>query len=66
MKFDPERFPDVPPPAFENAEYDVRITYTEETDRRIMSFVDYYWGVEITGGVDQFESLIVLNVYNRY
>ncbi|GAB0094930.1 uncharacterized protein DMENIID0001_102560 [Sergentomyia squamirostris] len=50
------------PPAFGNVEYVMRISYTLKTDRRIMSFVDYLWGVEITGGIDQFEPLTVISV----
>lgn len=48
--------------AFDNVEYELRITYTVETDRRIMSFVDTLWGFEVTGGIDQFEPLTVINV----
>ncbi|XP_055714934.1 uncharacterized protein LOC129809148 [Phlebotomus papatasi] len=50
------------PPAFGNVEYIKRITYTLSTDRRTMSFVDYLWGFEITGGSDQFEPLTIINV----
>lgn len=46
--------------AFDNVEYQVRMTYTVETDRRIMSFVDTLWGIEVTGGIDQFEPLVVI------
>lgn len=48
--------------AFDNVEYQLRITYTLETDRRIMSFIDSMWGIEVTGGVDQFEPLTIVNV----
>lgn len=48
--------------AFDNVEYELRITYTVETDRRIMSFVDALWGIEVTGGTDQFEPLTIVNV----
>uniref|UniRef100_A0A1B0CBR0 PDZ domain-containing protein n=1 Tax=Lutzomyia longipalpis TaxID=7200 RepID=A0A1B0CBR0_LUTLO len=50
------------PPAFENVEYVMRITYTLSTDRRTMSFVDYLWGIEVTGGVDQYEPLTIISV----
>lgn len=62
---DPERFPIIkymPRPAFENAEYRVRITHTVYTDKRIMSFVNVLWGFEVTGGFDQFEPLTVIGV----
>ncbi|XP_037807447.1 uncharacterized protein LOC119600928 [Lucilia sericata] len=48
--------------AFDNVEYQMRITYTVETDRRIMSFVDSMWGIEVSGGVDQFEPLTIINL----
>lgn len=65
IPLDVERFPAgryLPPPAFDNAEYRVRITHTVATDRRIMSFVDVLWGFEVTGGYDQWEPLTIINV----
>lgn len=61
---DKNRFPMdyLPKPAFENAEYQLRITHTVSTDKRIMSFTDTLWGFEVTGGYDQYESLTVINV----
>lgn len=56
------RIPKYTSDAFDNVEYQLRITYTLETDRRIMSFVDSMWGIEITGGVDQFEPLNIINL----
>lgn len=50
------------PPAFDNAEYQVRITYTLDTDFRIMSFYDVLWEFEVTGGVDQYEPLTIISV----
>lgn len=48
--------------AFYNVEYQLRMTYTLETDRRIMSFVDRMWGIEVSGGRDQYEPLTIINV----
>ncbi|XP_067618167.1 uncharacterized protein [Eurosta solidaginis] len=48
--------------AFDNVEYEMQMTYTLDTDTRIMSFVDERWGIEVTGGVDQFEPLTIINV----
>lgn len=48
--------------AFDNVEYELQMTYTLETDRRIMSFYDAMWGMEVTGGIDQFEPLTIVNV----
>lgn len=65
IALDAERFPAVrfmPEPAFENAEYRVRITHTLGTDKRIMSFVNYLWGFEVTGGYDQWEPLTIVDV----
>lgn len=59
---DKERFKNLPPPPFENAEYKFNLTHTVETDPRIMSFVDTLWGFEVTGGYDQYEPLTVINV----
>lgn len=53
------------PPAFENADYGVRITHTVDTDMRIMSFVDTMWDFEVTGGKDQFEPLTIVSVRKR-
>lgn len=50
------------PLPFENCEYELRISGTVETDPRIMSFVNTFWGFEVTGGSDQYEPLIVTNV----
>lgn len=62
---DKNRFPmDYLPknPAFGNAEYQLRITHTVSTDKRIMSFTDTLWGFEVTGGYDQYEPLTVIAV----
>lgn len=61
---DKNRFPMnyLPKPAFGNAEYQLRITHTVPTDKRIMSFTDTLWGFEVTGGYDQYEELTVINV----
>lgn len=53
------------PPAFDNADYEVRLSYTVDTDMRIMSFVDVLWDFEVTGGVDQFEPLTIISVCMR-
>lgn len=50
------------PLPFDNCEYELRITGTVETDRRIMSFVNTLWGFEVTGGSDQYEPLTVIDV----
>lgn len=50
------------PLPFDNTEYELRISGTVSTDRRIMSFIDVLWGFEVTGGSDQFEPLTVLDV----
>lgn len=50
------------PLPFENTEYELRISGTVSTDRRIMSFIDVLWGFEVTGGSDQFEPLTILDV----
>ncbi|EDW10540.1 uncharacterized protein LOC6580802 [Drosophila mojavensis] len=48
--------------AFDNVEYELQMSYTLETDRRVMSFYDAMWGMEVTGGIDQFEPLTIVNV----
>lgn len=53
------------PPAFDNADYGVRITHTLDTDMRIMSFVDTLWDFEVTGGKDQFEPLTIVSVCKK-
>lgn len=50
------------PLPFANCEYEFRISGTVDTDIRIMSFVDTFWGFEVTGGSDQFEPLIIIDV----
>lgn len=50
------------PLPFYNCEYELRISGTVDTDRRIMSFVDTLWNLEVTGGSDQFEPLVVIDV----
>lgn len=37
------------PLPFDNTEYELRISGTVETDKRVMSFIDPLWGVEVTG-----------------
>lgn len=62
---DRKRFPVMdylPEPAFENAEYRLKITHTVSTDTRIMSFIDTLWGFEVTGGYDQYEPLTIIGV----
>lgn len=56
------RIPKYTSDAFDNVENELRITYTLETDCRIMSFYDILWGFEVTGGIDQFEPLTVIAV----
>lgn len=53
------------PPAFGNADYEVRLTHTVDTDMRIMSFVDTQFEFEVSGGVDQFEPLTIISVRNK-
>lgn len=50
------------PLPFDNTEYELRISGTVHTDQRIMTFVDHYWGFEVTGGIDQYEPLTILDV----
>jgi len=56
------RVPKYDSDAFDNVEYELQMTYTLETDRRIMSFYDAMWGMEVSGGIDQFEPLTIVNV----
>lgn len=53
------------PPAFDNADYQVRLSHTVDSDMRIMSFVDVLWDFEVTGGIDQFEPLTIISVCMR-
>jgi hypothetical protein len=62
IKIESRKVPIYDSDAFDNVEYEIRMTYTVDTDRRIMSFVDTQWGIEITGGKDQFEPLTIINV----
>lgn len=48
--------------SFKNCDYHVRISGTTALDKRVMSFVDNLWGFEVTGGVDQYEPLTVIQV----
>lgn len=59
-----ERFTEIiqKPLAFENCAYELRISGTVSTDKRIMSFVNVLWGFEVTGGIDQYEPLTIINV----
>ena len=44
---------------------DVEYTFkcsTIEKAKRVMSFVDRLWGIEVTGGIDQFEPLTIVAV----
>lgn len=50
------------PLPFENAQYELRISGSSLEDKRIMSFIDFLWGFEVTGGSDQFENLTVIEV----
>lgn len=68
IRFVDERFTEIikQPPPFENCEYELRISGTVSTDKRIMSFVNYLWGFEVTGGTNQYEPLTIINVsYQR-
>ncbi|CAO1403106.1 unnamed protein product [Diamesa tonsa] len=50
-------------PKVEN--FDVEYTFkvsTIEKEKRVMSFVDSLWGIEVTGGIDQFEPLTIVAV----
>lgn len=45
--------------------FDVEYTFkcsTIEKAKRVMSFVDSLWGIEVTGGIDQFEPLTIVAV----
>lgn len=63
-RFVDERFTEIikQPLPFENCEYELRISGTVSTDKRIMSFVNYLWGFEVTGGRDQYEKLTIIMV----
>lgn len=52
---------------FEEVEWMMCMSWSSDDDRRLMSFIDILWGFEVTGGLDQYESLIVTNVssFNR-
>ncbi|CAG9799886.1 unnamed protein product [Chironomus riparius] len=43
-------------------EYKLKYSGTVQTDKRTMSFVDNLWGIEVTGGADQFEPLTIIAV----
>ena len=45
-----------------DVEYKLKYSGTTELDKRTMSFVDNLWGIEVTGGADQFERLTVIAV----
>lgn len=45
-----------------DVEWKLKISGTVETDKRIMTFVDNLWGIEVTGGIDQFEPLTIISV----
>lgn len=62
MIYQKNKLPKYESDAFDNVEYQLRMTYTMETDRRIMSFVDRMWGIEVSGGREQFEPLTIINV----
>lgn len=48
--------------SFKNCDYHIRISGTTALDKRVMSFVDNLWGFEVTGGIDQYEPLTVIQV----
>lgn len=45
-----------------DVEWKLKYSGTVETDKRIMTFVDNLWGIEVTGGLDQFEPLTIVAV----
>lgn len=46
---------------FDNCEWQIRVSGTTETDKRVMTFVDNLWGFEVTGGGDfPFLNLLLL------
>uniref|UniRef100_A0A336LR65 CSON000967 protein n=1 Tax=Culicoides sonorensis TaxID=179676 RepID=A0A336LR65_CULSO len=47
---------------FDNAEWQIRVRGSTDSDKRLMTFVDNLWGFEVTGGTDQFEPLTVIAV----
>lgn len=47
---------------FGEVEWMMCMSWSSDDDRRLMSFIDILWGFEVTGGLDQFEPLVVTNV----
>lgn len=45
-----------------DVEYRLKYSGTTALDKRTMSFVDNLWGIEVTGGADQFEPLTIIAV----
>lgn len=45
-----------------DVEYKLKYSGTTDLDKRTMSFVDNLWGIEVTGGADQFEHLTIIAV----
>ena len=45
-----------------DVEYRYKYSGTTVLDKRTMSFVDNLWGIEVTGGADQFERLTIIAV----
>lgn len=45
-----------------DVEYRYKYSGTTALDKRTMSFVDNLWGIEVTGGADQFERLTIIAV----
>lgn len=51
-------------PKVEGFDVEWKLKYSGTTDKckRVMSFVDNLWGIEVTGGIDQFEHLTIISV----
>lgn len=62
MIIDPAIISQLPKVEGFDIEWKYRYTGTVDTDKRIMSFVDNLWGIEVTGGIDQFEPLTIIGV----
>ncbi|CAO1367975.1 unnamed protein product [Diamesa serratosioi] len=43
-------------------EWKLRYSGTTDIDKRVMTFIDNLWGIEVTGGIDQFERLTIIAV----
>lgn len=51
-------------PKVEGFDIEWRLKYsgTTDLDKRVMTFIDNLWGIEVTGGIDQFERLTIIAV----